>query len=149
MNILVVCTGNTCRSPMAEVILKAVLENKGIEADVKSRGLYASEREPASDYAKLAVKNYGLSLDSHMAKNITPEDIRGADLVLTMTESHKKALEKVCPPEKLFTFKEYSLGKNGDISDPFGQSPSVYLECAEEIADCALALADKLKAEDK
>ena len=49
MKILFVCTGNTCRSPMAETVTKAVFKNKGIDADVESRGMYAQEGEPASD----------------------------------------------------------------------------------------------------
>ncbi len=149
MKILFVCTGNTCRSPMAEAVTKAVFKNKGIDADVESRGMYAQEGEPASEYAKLAMANYGLSLDEHTAKNITADDIKSADLILTMTQSHKRALERVCPPEKLFTFKEFCLGSDADISDPFGQSPSVYMECAEEIADCAEALAEKIKSDEK
>ena len=95
MKILFVCTGNTCRSPMAETVTKAVFKNKGIDADVESRGMYAQEGEPASEYAKLAMANYGLSLDEHTAKNITADDIKSADLILTMTQSHKRALERV------------------------------------------------------
>lgn len=146
MKILFICSGNTCRSPMAEAVTRAVLKRDGIEAEVSSRGLFAHDGEPASDYAKLAMKNYGLSLDEHTAKTISREDIASADIVLTMTGSIKQVLSAVCPAEKLFTFKEYSLGEDGDISDPFGGSPSVYMECAEEILKCAEALAKKLGA---
>ena len=66
-------------------------------------------------------------------------------MLLTMTVEHKKMLEKMCPPEKLFTLKGFCSGTDGDIADPFGQSPAVYLECAEEIIDCINKLAEHLK----
>ncbi|MEA4973875.1 Protein-arginine-phosphatase [bioreactor metagenome] len=144
MKVVFVCTGNTCRSPMAEVFAELVFKNAKLDIQAQSRGLFVSESLPASDYAKLAVRNYGLSLENHMAKQLTKEDIEEADLILTMTIDHKKMLGNICPPEKLYTLKGYALGTDGDISDPFGQSPAIYLECAEEIIDCIGKVAGKL-----
>lgn len=145
MKIVFVCTGNTCRSPMAQVIANAVFKSMDMDAEAVSRGIFASEGEPASEYARLAVRNYGLSLEEHRAKQITAQDIADADYVLTMTAEHKRMLERICPAEKLFTLKGFCFGTDGDISDPFGQSPSVYMECAEELADCIKIMAEKLK----
>ena len=141
MKVIFVCTGNTCRSPMA------ISKNAGREIETESRGIYASENQPASDYAKLAVRNYGLSLDDHLSRQLTQKDIDEADYIFTMTAEHKKMLENSCPSEKLYTLKGFASGTDGNISDPFGQSPAVYLECAEEIIDCIGKIADKLKSE--
>lgn len=149
MKILFVCTGNTCRSPMAGAFAEAIFKNKGLDIQVESRGLFVTENEPANDYAKLAVRNYNLSLDNHGARQITAKDIEEADLILAMTVEHKKMLERRCPEEKLFTLKGYAVGTDGDISDPYGHSPAVYLECAEEIIDCIGKAADKLSGNQK
>ena len=147
MKVIFVCTGNTCRSPMAKVFADVIFKNAGLDIETESRGIYASEGQPASDYAKLAVRNYGLSLDDHLSKQITQKDIDEADYIFTMTAEHKKMLENICPSEKLYTLKGFTSGTDGNISDPFGQSPAVYLECAEEIIDCIGKIADRLKGE--
>ena len=70
MKVIFVCTGNTCRSPMAKVFADVIFKNAGLDIETESRGIYASEGQPASDYAKLAVRNYGLSLDDHLSKHL-------------------------------------------------------------------------------
>lgn len=144
MKVIFVCTGNTCRSPMAEVFAETIFTNANLDIKAESRGLFVTDSLPASDYAKLAVRNYGLSLENHVAKQLSKEDIEEAVLILTMTIDHKKMLEGICPSEKLYTLKGYALGTDGDISDPYGQSPAIYLECAEEIIDCIGKLSDRL-----
>jgi protein-tyrosine phosphatase len=133
----------------AQEIAKAIFSKANIKVHVESRGVFVSENSSASEYAKLAVRNYGLSLENHRAKQITKDDIDQADLILTMTTDHKKMLEDLCLAEKLYTLKGYAVGIDGDISDPYGLSPAIYLECAEEIIDCIGEVAKKIGGDQK
>src|SRR5690625_4303773 len=108
MNILFVCTGNTCRSPMAE----AVLKNKSSEFKVKSAGIHASPNAPLSEGTKKVLENESIKLD-HKSQQVTSDLITWADVVLTMTHSHKDLLTKLFPNDqtKYFTLKEYNKAK--------------------------------------
>ena len=119
MNILFVCTGNTCRSPMAEALLKS----KGLKnVNVMSAGLAAYE-EPISDNAKIALKNKGIDYSDFISKPLTLELLKEADLVFCMSESHKAALKNF---DNVFV-----LGSG--ISDPYGCDLFVYEECRDQI----------------
>lgn len=123
MNILFVCTGNTCRSPMAE----GYLRSKGIDGvTVLSRGL-ASDGSPVSLNSKTAMAEVGIDIGGHISKQLTDRDINKADKIICLSPSHKAVLLSAgVPAEKLFV-----LG-NG-ISDPFGGDISVYRRCRDEI----------------
>ena len=123
MNILFVCTGNTCRSPMAEGYLKS----KGIEGvTVSSRGL-AADGSPVSLNSKTAMDEAGIDIGSHISKQITADDINKADKIICLSPSHKAVLLSAGVPEN----KLYILGDG--ISDPFGGSIEVYRRCRDEI----------------
>lgn len=123
MNILFVCTGNTCRSPMAE----GYLRSKGIDGvTVLSRGL-ASDGSPVSLNSKTAMAEVGIDIGGHISQQITDSDINKADKIICLSPSHKAALLSAGVPAG----KLYVLG-NG-ISDPFGGDISVYRRCRDEI----------------
>lgn len=135
MKIIFICTGNTCRSPMAEVLAREIFEKSNIEIEVISRGVSVYTPSGASANALEAVKQYGLDLSSHLSKPISVKDIDESDLVLTMTQSHKQVLKGVCGEDgkDLYTLKEFVEAGDGDVMDPFGQDLKAYCDCADEL----------------
>ncbi|HLS60671.1 MAG TPA: low molecular weight protein arginine phosphatase [Virgibacillus sp.] len=104
MNILFVCTGNTCRSPMAEAILK----DKFPEVNVQSAGVFAGEGQRANRHTLATLQENKIMLD-HQSQSVTQRLLNWADVVLTMTTQHKQSLilEHPSAQEKYFTLKEY------------------------------------------
>ena len=139
--VLLVCTGNTCRSPMAQVLLEQQLaqhlncpldelEQHGLL--VMSAGLAAGSGSPASPEAIQVMQNHGLNLDSHASRPVTELLVRFADCILTMTAAHRSSLVARWPEAAPKT--HLLAGDHGDISDPIGGSVELYQRCAEQIA---------------
>ena len=131
MHILFVCTGNTCRSPMAEGVLK----EKTKTHTVSSAGLSVLFPMPAAENAVRVMEERGIDITAHRARALTEETVREADLILTMTAGHRKILTALFPDaaEKTKTLAEYA-GAEEDVADPFGGSMETYRICADQIA---------------
>ncbi len=122
MNIIFVCTGNTCRSPMAEYYLKSKNLN---DVNVTSRGF--SGGDSANEKSIAVMSEVGIDISNHISNHITPEDIKSADAIICMTESHKQMLIlSGAAANKLFV-----LGDG--ISDPFGYDVDTYRICRDDI----------------
>lgn len=119
--ILLVCTGNTCRSSIAEGILKYKLEHTPLgirDFEVTSAGLSAFDGSPASDEAVRAMKERGIDISSHRAKSVTRDMVDTSDLILVMTLTHKRMVLDRFPEArgKVYTLKEF-VSTNGSLDD--------------------------------
>ena len=135
MKVIFVCTGNTCRSPMAKVLFRKLLQERGIDTiEVDSAGLACEPGEDASPHAVEAMAERGLDLRDHRSRRCSAYLLQEGVFV-GLTESHCRVLQPYLPPERLMR-----LGDG--IPDPYGGSLEEYRACAERIEQ---ALPDLLK----
>ena len=133
-SIIFVCTGNTCRSPMAAAIAASIFKNEGLEISVLSAGVSAADGHPASENAALAMQEMGLELAAHKSQPALPEILEAAALVLTMTQGHLRYVKSAAPKANAFELGAY-VGSPADVCDPFGGSLEVYRTCAAQIKE--------------
>ena len=144
--IIFVCTGNTCRSPMAAAMAAQIFAEAGLAAEIFSAGVNAMPNQPASRHAITVMEESGLCLLSHRATVVSDELLDSAELVLTMTDSHRAVLLSDYPKARdmVFTLSEY-IGDEADVADPFGGDVEEYRACAAQIKDMLLRVVEKLK----
>ncbi len=139
--IVFVCTGNTCRSPMAEGLFRAFDGQARTGLTAQSAGLFAHEGLPASENAVLAAKEYGADLTAHHARQLTQQIAQDAVYLVCMTAAHYDRLIEAFPwaEDKVFTLAAR------DVSDPFGGTLEIYRACAAQLRDDVEALIQNLE----
>ena len=145
--VIFVCTGNTCRSPMAATIYRSLETNSDIKAI--SRGLVVLFSEPSNPKAEIVLKSHNLELAGHISKPLKQSDIDENTLILTMTEKQKiSVIETFEYTDNVYTIKEF-VGETGDVTGPYGGTLLDYEECYVELARLVKKTVYKLNEEEQ
>ena len=108
MKVLMVCTGNLCRSPMAEALMRSRLQQRGCDIQVASVGTWATFGQPATPEAVDVLDQRGIDLSRHDSRAVDPRELEAADLIVAMTSVHRRELLQIAPgiERKLILMKE-------------------------------------------
>lgn len=146
--IMFICTGNICRSAMADALMKKLAKDSNKDIEVYSCGIFAEDGDMPTFNAVEAIKEYDVDLKLHRATNIRNSRIEDMDIILCATVSHKNNVINMYPnlKDKIFTIKEYAdYDKNDlDIPDPWGYDIETYKFCASTISKCLNKIIDKI-----
>jgi len=152
INIMFICTGNICRSAMAEWILKEKIKEDAElkdKVEVFSCGIFAEDGDKPTYSAIEVMKENGFDIKEHKATNIKNSKIQDMDIILCATKSHKSNVQYLYPQlaDKVYTLKEYvDYDKTDiDIKDPWGYDIEIYRFCEAELEKCIVLLIEKLK----
>lgn len=163
MKVLMVCTGNTCRSPMAAALFKQMATERGIMVEVDSAGLMAATGDPVTEHARQALEEFELDLTKHLSSPVDFQNLDSYDLILTMTGGHKWQILQIRDDlvDRVFVLREMAHNirqESGnqkenktkdnnvafafDLSDPYGQSLQAYRQTAAELVKTITIILD-------
>jgi len=149
-SVLIVCTGNICRSPLAVIIMKRDLEKKapGISYIISSAGTGAWEGKSASEGAYLVAIENSLDVSDHRANLLTRELIDRSDVVFTMARHHRLRVQELGGEGKVFLLGEYAglSGDEAEVADPYGGDITVYRETYQELETVIGLVVDRMVA---
>ena len=137
--ILFVCSGNQCRSPMAEAIFRDIISNEpelsSVDIAIKSAGtLQGIDGAPATNEAIAVMREHGIDISQHKAKHINTELVNWADIILVMKPEHKSYIAAVFGDNgnKIYLLTQF-IGEAGYVADPIGLGLEAYRRCADQL----------------
>jgi protein-tyrosine-phosphatase len=145
--LLFVCTGNICRSPMAEYMFRDHIRGTHPDWQILSAGTFAGRGNPASRFAVKALKEIAIDMRAHRSQPLTDELVQRADMIVTMTEGHVAELLERYPyaKDKTFMLKSFDPASDGgDVMDPIGLSLDVYRYIRGEISNALWGLGERI-----
>jgi protein-tyrosine phosphatase len=142
MKVLFVCTGNICRSPTAEGVLRAMARKHGVELHVESRGTHDYHvGEPPDERAQEHAKRRGYDLSAQRARHLSQRDFEEFDLVLAMDHGHLRILQRLCPPQHAGKVRLFV--RESEVPDPYYGGPEGFEQVLDLVeAACRDLLAD-------
>lgn len=149
--LLFVCAGNTCRSPLAEVIARREAEHRGLAAvEPASAGVAAAGGAPASEGSRRSALRHGLSLEDHRSRSLTPRAVASADLILAMSPGHLERIEELGGADRSWLITEFVHGApagsapDPGVPDPFGGDEVIYEETFRVLELLVAGVLDRL-----